>query len=95
MSRIYKAHKTGHGMATSFYGRSVHKIKKGNGLLLSAGLGASEGQRNGNGMMTKMDVKALPSPQTLENSKPQMEKVISKLENLQIGPKRKNIRFMA
>lgn len=90
--RIFYSRKTGRGSACSMYGkgRAVHHIKRsmmhGGELLLSPGLGASEGMRNGNGM---------PSIQQVESQKPQMNNVIRKLEQIQITPreKRKNIRF--
>lgn len=91
--RIFYARKTGRGMCCSMYGkgRSMHSLKRplthgGEMLLLSPGLGASEGMTNGNGM---------PSLQKIEAQKPQMNSVIRKLEQIQITPKdkRKNIRF--
>jgi len=89
--RIFYARKTGRGMCTSMYGkgRSTNSMKRpcyGGELLLSPGLGASEGMRNGNGM---------PSLSTIEAQKPQMNNVIRKLEQIAFEPKqkRKNISF--
>ena len=88
--RIFYARKTGRGMCCSMYGkgRSTHSIKRpmmhGGELLLSPGLGASEGMRNGNGM---------PSLQQVDAQKPQMNNVIRRLEQIEINPRRKNIRF--
>lgn len=90
--RIFYARKTGRGMCCSMYGkgRSTNTIRRpfqGGQLLLSPGLGASEGMRNGNGM---------PSMATIESQKPQMNNVIRKLEQISLEPreKRKNIRFV-
>ena len=90
--RIFYARKTGRGMCCSMYGkgRSAHSIKRpirgGETLLLSPGLGVSDGMRNGNGM---------PSLSTIESQKSQMNNVIRKLEQISLEPKmkKKNISF--
>ena len=88
--RIYYPRKHKGGCVCSMYGkgRAVHSMKKGGyvPLLLSPGLGASEGSSIGAG---------LPSMKKVEETKPSMNKVIEKLGKLQLEPakKRKNISF--
>jgi len=83
--KIYYPTKTGRGKYTPLYGRGrdIHCMKRGGyvPLLLSPGLGASNG---GSGILTKKKI---------EDSKPQMNNVIRKLEKLQMQPKKKNITF--
>ena len=85
--RIYYPRKTGRGMCCGMYGkgRSVHSLKRGGStpLLLQPGLGAFE---SGSG---------LPSMKKIEETKPQMNRVIEKLSRLQMEApkKRKNISF--
>lgn len=86
--RIYYPRKTGKGMCCGMYGkgRSVHTLKRGGyaPLLLSPGLGTSTGS-------------GLPSLQKIEETKPQMNRVIERLGKLQMEQpvikKRKNISF--
>lgn len=90
--RIYYPRKHKGGSVCSMYGkgRAVHSMKRGCGsepLLLSPGLGASEGSSIGGS--------GLPSMKKIEETKPQMNRVIEKLGKLQLEPakKRKNISF--
>lgn len=87
-------------MCCSMYGkkRSTNSIKRpinGGELLLSPGLGASEGMRNGNGIPMGYHSANVPSINTVESQKPQMNNIIKKLEGISLEPKqkRKNIRF--
>ena len=83
--RIYYAHKTGRGMYVKMYGRgsSVHRMKKMHGgseeLLLST-------ETAGSGVTTAVKI---------EQERPTMDKVIKKLEGLQMktGVKRRNVSF--
>ena len=86
--RIFLPTKTGRGKCCMMYGRgrAIHSMKRGGyvPLLLSPGLGASEG---GSG---------LPSMKKIEETKGNMNNVIKKLENLHLksGTKKKNISFV-
>lgn len=84
--RIYYPTKTGRGTCCMMYGRgrAIYTHKKGGSvpLLLSAGHGSFVGH-------------GLPSEKKIEETKPQMNNVIKKLEQLQLktGTKKKNISF--
>jgi hypothetical protein len=91
VGRIFMVSKTGRGLYITPFGmrrKALHKSKRGGSLLLSPGLGASDGGVSlGSGMKTGGEV-------SYEKEKPVIENIQKRLETLSIkGGKRKNVSF--
>jgi hypothetical protein len=85
VGRIFMVSKTGRGLYITPFGmrrKALHKSKRGGSLLLSPGLGASDG-----GVKIGGEV-------SYEKEKPVIENIQKRLETLSIkGGKRKNVSF--